>query len=137
MSTADDDDVAAPAEHHHVDGALMLSFGEIHPGREEVAVEAFRQLARYFGKLLSDGEISEFKPYFFADGPLGDVLGFFIVEGRRERLDALRREEEFRRAHLRMGAASANVRVNTMAAGSQAGRLANLFADVRRELGLL
>ena len=136
MSIADDD-VPTPAEREHVDGALMLSFGEIHPGREAVAIEAFRQFAQFFGRLLSNGEITEFKPYFFADGPLGDMLGFFIVEGRRDRLDALRREEDFRRAHLRMGAASANVRVNTMAAGSQAGRLANLFADVRRELGLL
>jgi hypothetical protein len=132
-----DDDVPTPPEHEHIDGALMLSFGEIHPGRESVAVEAFRELARYFGRLLSDGEITEFKPYFFADGPLNDVLGFFIVEGRRERLEALRRDEDFRRVHLRMGAASEHVRVNTMAAGSGAGRLANLYREVREELGLL
>ncbi|HEX7167047.1 MAG TPA: hypothetical protein VF230_08710 [Acidimicrobiales bacterium] len=138
MSGSDGDhEVPLPAPHEHVDGALLLSFGEIHPGREAVAVEAFRSLARFFGRLLSEGEITEFKPYFFADGPLGDTLGFFLVEGRRERLDELRRDEDFRRAHLRMGAASANVRVNTMAAGSEAGRLANLFGEVREELGLL
>ena len=136
MTTADED-VPPLDEHEHVSGALMLSFGEIHPGRENAAVAAFREMARYFGRLLSEGVITEFKPYFFADGPLGDVLGFFIVEGRREKLDELRRDEEFRRVHLRMGATSEHVRVNTMAAGSAAGRLANLYRDVRVELGLL
>ena len=131
------DDDLSPVDHAHVSGALMLSFGEILPGREAVAIEAFRELARYFGRLLSDGVITEFKPYFFADGPLNDVLGFFLLEGSRETLDALRRDEDFRRVHLRMGAASEHVRVNTMAAGSEAGRLANLFREVRTELGLL
>ena len=136
MSTADDD-VPTPADHEHVSGALMLSFGEIHPGREAAAIEAFRELARFFGRLLSDGTITEFKPYFFADGALGDILGFFLVEGRREKLDELRRTEAFRRVHLRMGAASEHVRVNTMAAGSEAGRLANLYREVRADLGLV
>ena len=38
---------------------------------------------------------------------------------------------------LRAGAATANVRVQTLIAGSEAGRLVNLYRDVRKELGLL
>lgn len=125
------------APHPHVDGALMISFGAVHPGREKLAIEMFTELSRYLGQLLADEVITSFKPYFFADGLMGDVLGFFMIEGRRASLDDVRRHEEFLTIMLRAGAATANVRVHTMVAGSEAGRLVNLYAEVRRDLGLI
>lgn len=133
---ADDDLVEYPA-HTPIDGALMVSFGAVHTGRETLAVELFTELSRYLGKLLADGEVSAFRPFFFADGMMGDVLGFFLIEGRRDALDRLRREEEFVRMMLRAGAATHNVRVHTLMAGSQAGRLVRLYGEVRSELGLI
>ena len=133
---ADDDLVEYPA-HAPIDGALMVSFGAVHTGREALAVELFTELSRYLGKLLADGKVSAFRPFFFADGMMGDVLGFFLIEGRRDALDQLRREEEFVRMILRAGAASQNVRVHTLMAGSQAGRLVRLYGEVRSELGLI
>lgn len=123
--------------HEHVDGALMVSFGAVFPGREPLALEAFTEASRMFGRLLSDGTISSFKPFFFADGQLGDVAGFFVLEGRREELDELRRQEWFQKLLLRAGATVQNVRVHTLIAGSEAGRLLNLYRDVRKELGLI
>ena len=38
---------------------------------------------------------------------------------------------------LRAGAAVQNVRVHTMVAGSEAGRLVNMYREVRQELGFL
>jgi len=81
--------------------------------------------------------IASFEPYFFADGQLGDVGGFFIVEGMRERLDEVRRDEEFVRLVLRAGAATQNMRVHTLVAGSEAGRLVNLYREVRTDLGFI
>ena len=75
--------------------------------------------------------------YFFADGMLGDVSGFFLLEGRRERLDGLRRDEAFVRQLLQAGAATRNVRSHALVAGSEAGRLVNLYREVRQELGLI
>ncbi|MBI2168983.1 MAG: hypothetical protein HYU28_05720 [Actinobacteria bacterium] len=126
-----------PVSHDHVDGALMVSFGAVFPGREPLALEAFTEASRAFGRLLTAGTISSFKPFFFADGQLGDVAGFFVLEGRREELDALRREEWFQRLLLRAGATVQNVRVHTLIAGSEAGRLLNLYREVRSELGLV
>lgn len=133
---ADDDLVEYPA-HAAIDGALMVSFGAVHPGREALAVELFTELSRYLGKLLADEEVSAFRPFFFADGMMGDVVGFFLIEGRRDALDRLRREEAFVRMILRAGAATQNVRVHTLMAGSQAGRLVRLYGEVRSELGLI
>ena len=124
-------------EQPHLDGALMLSFGAVHPGREQLAVDSFTELSRYLGRLVADERIRGFKPFFFADGLMGDVSGFFLLEGRRDDLEGVRREPEFSRQLLRAGAASANVRVSTLVAGSEAGRLVNLYREVRAELGLL
>ena len=138
MSDATDPDIPddpEPAE--HVSGALMLSFGAVHIGREALAVEMFTEVSRFLGALLADDAITAFSPYFFADGQLNGTSGFFLIEGNRERLDALRREPGFQRLLLRTGAATANVGVNTLIAGTEAGRLVNLYRRVRGELGLL
>ena len=115
----------------------MISFGAVQTGREALAVDTFVELSRYLGQLLTDDVISEFQPFFFADGQLGDVSGFFIVEGKRAKLDDLRRDESFLRQILRASAATENVRVHTLVAGSDAGRLVNLYREVRTELGLI
>jgi hypothetical protein len=132
-----EDDVVRVEHDPPVDGALMLSFGAVIPGREKHAVEVFVEVGRHLGLLMDSGVLTSFRPYFFADGLLHDVSGFFLLEGRRERLDALRREEAFVRLVLRAGAATSNVRVSTLLAGSDAGRLVNLYREVRSELGLL
>jgi hypothetical protein len=123
--------------HTHIDGAVMISFGAVKSGREALAVDMFVELSRYLGELLTEGVIAEFQPFFFADGQLGDVSGFFIIEGQRAKLDDLRRDEHFVRTMLRAGAATENIRVHTLIAGSDAGRLVNLYREVRSELGLI
>lgn len=138
VASADTDEIPDPPPRPpRVDGALMLSFGAVHAGREALAVEVFTEVSRFLGRLLADDAITSFEPYFFADGQLGDVSGFFIVQGARERLDELRRDEGFTRLVLRAGAATQNMRVHTLVAGSEAGRLVNLFREVRTELGLI
>ena len=121
----------------HVDGALMVSFGAVHPGRERLAVDTFTELSRYFGERLSAGDLTSFQPFFYGGGAVGGTVGFFLLEGHRERLDDLRADEQFGRLLLRAGAASANIRVDPLVAGPEAGRLVNLYREVRDELGLL
>ena len=135
----DDDDVPIePADHpEHISGMLMVSFGAVHTGREALAVEMFTELSRYFGKLVAEELITGFKPVFYADGQEADVIGFFLLEGHREALDAVRRRPDFGRQILRVGAATANVRVHTLVAGTEAGRLVNLYREVRSELGFI
>jgi hypothetical protein len=138
MSDIPDDDDVEPVPHRpHVDGALMLSFGPVHPGREALAVATFTEISRYLGKLLADELISSFQPFFFAEGAQNGVIGFFLIEGHRDRLDALRRDGSFTRLVLRSGAATQNMRLQTLVAGSEAGRLVNLYREVRAELGLI
>jgi len=122
---------------HHVTGALLMSFGAVHPGREALAVDAFTEASRFLGEMLADAVIDSFKPFFFEGGAVDGVVGFFLVEGRRELLDDLRRRPDFQRLILRAGAGMASVRVQPLVAGTEAGRMVNLFREVRGELGLL
>ena len=121
----------------HRTGAVMLSFGSVHPGRERLAVETFTEVSRFLGEVLADGVIESFTPYFYEGGSIGDTIGFFLLEGQQEALDALRRRDDFQRLVARAGAATANVRVAGLIAGSAAGRMVNLYRSVREELGLL
>ena len=125
------------SDESHVDGALLVSFGAVHPGRERLAVDTFTELSRFFGERLSAGDLTSFQPFFYGGGAVNGTVGFFLLEGHRERLDALRNDDGFTRLLLKAGAASANVRVDPLIAGPEAGRLANLYREVRDELGLL
>jgi hypothetical protein len=125
------------SERVHVDGALLVSWGAVHPGREQLALDTFTALSKFFGAQLSEGAITSFQPFFYADGAVRGSTGFFLVEGRRDALDDLRRTAAFARLQLTASAAASDVRVDTLVAGPEAGRLANLYREVRDELGLL
>lgn len=119
-----------------MDGAVLISFGPPHPGRERLASDLFTELSRELGRRLSDGQLTSFQPFFFADGAVAGMTGFFLLEGRRDVLEALRRDEAIVRLLLRAEAANAGVRVDTLVAGPEAGRLVNLRREVQDELGL-
>ncbi len=133
-------DPEVPEEVSHpprIDAALMISFGAVYPGRERLAVDMFTEVSRYLGDLLADEVITSFQPFFFADGQVGGTSGFFMLEGRRDRLDELRRDERFVKLVLRTGAAVQNTHLHTLVAGSEAGRLVNMYREVRQNLGLI
>jgi hypothetical protein len=129
--------VSDAGHHTHVDGALMVSFGAVHPGRERLAVDIFTELSRFFGERLTDGDLTSFQPFFYGSGAVGGTVGFFLLEGHRDRIQAMQASEAFARLLLRAGAATTNVRVDPLLAGPDAGRLVNLYREVRDELGLL
>jgi hypothetical protein len=121
--------------HTRINAALMLSFGEVVPGREHLASESLVEVSRFLGSALSDDRISHFTPYFFADGPLADVVGFFLIEAEsRSQLFDLRTDQEFEEILAKAVISVRNIRLNTMHTGSEAGRILNLHRRVRDEI---
>ena len=57
-----EDDVVPVESDPSVDGALMLSFGAVVPGRERLAVDLFVEVGRYLGRLMDAGVVSTFRP---------------------------------------------------------------------------
>jgi len=129
--------VGSDQDPSHRTGAVMLSFGAVHPGRERLAVETFTEVSRFLGEVLADGVIESFAPYFYEGGAVDGTAGFFLLAGQQQQLDGLRRRDDFRRLVLRAGAATTGVAVHQLVAGAAAGRMMNLYRSVREELGLL
>lgn len=83
------------------DDGLFIGWGEVVRGREAKAVEVFNEAVAYYSKLQQDGAIESFEPWFLATHG-GDLGGFIIVRGEREKLDEVVRSEEFERLQTRV-----------------------------------
>lgn len=82
------------------DFALFVGWGEVIPGREQVATRVFGETMEYFGRLQQEGEIAGVEP-FFLEPHGGDLGGFFLVRGEKDALARVRASEEFDRIILR------------------------------------
>ena len=84
------------------DHALFVGWGETVAGREQQAARVFTEILGYYGGLQERGEIDGFEP-FFLEPHGGDLAGFCLVRGDRDRLARLRTDEEFLRQLQRAG----------------------------------
>jgi hypothetical protein len=83
------------------DDGLFIGWGEVVRGRETKAVEVFNEAVEYYSGLQQDGRIESFEPWFLAPHG-GDLGGFIIVRGEREKLDEVVRSPEFERLQARV-----------------------------------
>jgi hypothetical protein len=84
------------------DEALFIGWGEVVRGRERKAVEVFNESIQYYGQLQQDGTIERVDAWFLAPHG-GDLAGFVLLHGERERLDEIQRSPEFERLQTRAG----------------------------------
>lgn len=78
------------------DHALFIGWGESVRGREAKASSVFADAVALWTKLQSDGMIESWAAYFL--GPHGgDLTGFFLLHGDREKLALLSASEEMDR----------------------------------------
>jgi hypothetical protein len=81
---------------------LFLGWNRPHPGTEEKAygfltTEAMQQLKKWEGKYFERVELLGLTPHG------GELNGCIILFGRREKLDELRRTDEFEALSMRLG----------------------------------
>lgn len=76
--------------------ALFVGWSEASLGREKEALEIFNQSMEYWGKLQADGKIESFDVALL-EPHASDLGGFVLFRGTSEQLDALQREEGWRR----------------------------------------
>ena len=80
-----------------LDSGLLVSWGEVYPGRVEQVFRLFSEVVAYHDKLLEEGRISGFEPGVLGThgGGLGGLRGFMIVRGTPEQIITLRHDDEF------------------------------------------
>lgn len=84
------------------DYGLFIGFGNPVRGRERQAIKVFNEAMEYYARLQQQGEIESFEPVFLEPHG-GDLIGFTLVRGDRDKLASIRASEEFTRLSARGG----------------------------------
>jgi hypothetical protein len=116
------------------DEALFIGWGEVVRGRERKAVEVFNESVQYYGQLQQDGMLEGFDAWFLAPHG-GDLAGFFLLHGQRERLDEIQRSPEFEQFLARAGMIVDRVGAVSAYTGDALARLMGQFETATSELG--
>jgi hypothetical protein len=82
------------------DAALFIGWGTVVPGRERQPQRVFDEGVAYWTRLQQQGELESFEPVALEPHG-GDLAGFCLVRGERDKLSRLRHSEEFRRLNER------------------------------------
>jgi hypothetical protein len=115
------------------DEALFLGWGEIVSGRERQAVDVFNESVQYYGQLQQDGKIERFDAWFLAPHG-GDLAGFILLHGERERLDEVERSPEFERLQTRASLIAERTGTIHAYTGEALGRLMGQFQEATGDL---
>ena len=98
-------------------GALFIGWGPnaVH-GREEAALKVFQESIQYYTQLQQQGQIDSFEPVFLEPHG-GDLGGFILMRGDREKLNQIRYSDEFVRLTNRASSIIENVGIVTAFVG--------------------
>ena len=110
-------------------GALVIGWGPTVRGREQKALQVFNEAIQFYTRLQQQGTIESFEPVALEPHG-GDLNGFLILRGDREKLNALRTSEEFLRLSNRADLIVDNFGVITAFIGEE---LQRLFADFQTQ----
>jgi hypothetical protein len=115
------------------DFGLFIGFGPPVRGRERQAIKVFNEAAEYYSRLQQQGEIEGFEPIFLeAHG--GDLIGFFLIRGDRDKLARIRSSDDFQRLNLRAGLITENFGVVGAQLGEQIATQMGVYNEQVQEL---
>jgi hypothetical protein len=116
------------------DEALFIGWGDVVRGRESKALEVFNESLQYYARLQQDGTVESVDAWFLAPHG-GDLAGFILLRGERERLDEVQRSAGFELLMTRAGMIVDRVGVVNAYTGEALGRLVGQFQEATAELG--
>ncbi len=114
-------------------GALVIGWGSVIQGREQKSLQVFNEAIQYYARLQQQGTIESFEPVALEPHG-GDLQGFLLIRGDREKLNALRTSEEFLRLNNRAALVVNNLGVITAFIGEELQRLFTDFGTQASEL---
>jgi hypothetical protein len=116
------------------DFGLFIGWGAPVRGREQKAAQVFNEAVEYFGRLQNEGAIAGWQPVFLEPHG-GDLSGFFLLWGERDRIAAIRASDELVRLNTRAGTIIENYGVVGAVTGEQIGSQMQVFLESSAELG--
>jgi hypothetical protein len=109
--------------------ALFGGYGATVAGREQKALQVFNEFIQYYTRLQQQGEIESFQSVLLEPHG-GDLTGFILVYGDRDKLNRVRYSAETLRLNQRAGLVVHNYGVVAAFVGEEQNRL---FADFQRQ----
>jgi hypothetical protein len=82
------------------DSGLFIGFGVPVRGRERQAIKVFNESFEYYSRLQQEGEIESFEPVLLEPHG-GELDGYFLLRGDKDKLAHIRGSEEFERLTAR------------------------------------
>jgi hypothetical protein len=76
------------------DFGVFIGFGPTARGRERQAIKLFDEASEYYTRLQQQGEIESFEPVMLEPHG-GDLSGFFLLRGDRDKLASILASDEF------------------------------------------
>lgn len=80
--------------------AVFVGWGPVIAGREQKALQVFSEVLQHYTQLQQQGEIESFEPVALEPHG-GDLAGFLLIRGDREKLSRLRASDAFQRLNAR------------------------------------
>jgi hypothetical protein len=114
-------------------GALVIGWGPAVRGREQKALQVFNEAIQYYARLQQQGTIESFEPVFLQYHG-GDLAGFVLIRGDREKLNALQSNEEFMHLSNRASLVVDNLGIINAYIGEELQRLTAEFGPLASEL---
>jgi hypothetical protein len=115
------------------DDGIFVGFGVPTRGREQAAVKVFNELAQFLGAQQAQKNVESFEPVLLqAHG--GDLGGFFLIRGEREKLDRMVASEAFDRLVARSLLVVEHFGVVNAALGGRVQTVLGLFQESTADL---
>lgn len=115
------------------DFGLFIGYGAPVRGRERQAITVFNEVFEYYSRLQQEGEIESFEPVLLQPHG-GELGGFFLLRGDRDKLERIQSSEEFERYTARAQLIVENLGIVGAALGERLLSQMSLFTEQIEEL---
>jgi hypothetical protein len=113
--------------------ALFIGYGPVVTGHAQQALQVFTEAGQYYSRLQRQGQIESFESVFLEPHG-GELSGFFLLRGDRDKLNGARYSEEFLRLTNRATLVVQNVGIVSAFEGEEQNRLFQDFQQQASEL---
>lgn len=113
--------------------ALFIGFGTPPRGRERQALAVFNEALQYYGQLQQRGDVESFEAALLEPHG-GDLGGFILLRGERQKLAQVRMSDEFARMNARAGLVVDGLGVIEAAIGDRLQQQMAMYNDQLGEL---
>ncbi len=116
------------------DAGLFIGWGEVVRGREAKSLDVFQEATAYYAGLQQSGAVESVEAVFLEPHG-GDLQGFFLLKGEREKLASLRVDPEFVRMSARAAMVVDGIGVVGASLGEGLQETVSTFQEIISELG--